>query len=244
MWLKHISSEGTQSARVICFGHAGASHVDFVKWRDLLPSNVEIIAIALPGRCERVKETPVNDIQVLVREIAAALAELPPMPTSFYGHSFGAVLAYETAAFCTKHGLLPELQRVILSASALEKRRILQGVNLTDMDAVLSVFIERQYISEQYAQNKKLMSLVLPYLLADICCKEEWQIDNTIKLAVPIHTVAWDEDALVDPPQVHSWVVRSEVPQLCRQVTLPGAHLAYLNSPAEFIETINEFIAD
>jgi surfactin synthase thioesterase subunit len=58
---------------------------------------VELLGITLPGRAERAPEHPVVSVADVVRGVHGALRRLPLVPTVFYGHSMGALLAVAVA---------------------------------------------------------------------------------------------------------------------------------------------------
>lgn len=238
MWLKSQGNLNEKKYRIICCGHAGSSHVDFVNWKNKLNHDVEILAVSLPARCERIKEPVVSDIHIMANEIAKQIKELPSLPTSIFGHSFGAVLAYELGLklSCSE---FTSLQSIIISACSLKKVKILDGIDINNANEVISTFVERGYLNDSHVRNKKLIDLVLPYLLSDILCKENWQMDPGTYLDVPIHTIAWKDDLLVNSNDVHLWKSKSKQLQHCTQFDMEGEHLTYLQQPDPFFKALN-----
>src|SRR5690606_26030993 len=73
--------------------HAGGAASYFAPLARALSSAVEVLGVQYPGRQNRRFETPVDNLQHLVDLI---VKELPPGPYAFFGHSMGALLAFET----------------------------------------------------------------------------------------------------------------------------------------------------
>lgn len=65
----------------------------FRRWLGFLPPDVEVLGLVLPGRDEKMQETPLADPEVVVSRVASELAELPGMVTTLFGHSLGALIA-------------------------------------------------------------------------------------------------------------------------------------------------------
>jgi surfactin synthase thioesterase subunit len=93
-WLACRLRRPEAPVRLFCFPHSGGSAGEYVRWADLLPG-VEVWGIQLPGRGARVDEAPFTRI----RDLVDALVRAVDFGTSFafFGHSLGALLAFETA---------------------------------------------------------------------------------------------------------------------------------------------------
>lgn len=85
------------AVRLLCFHHAGGSAASFRRWPELAPSWLGVHAIELPGRRARVSESPRRDFHTLVHELSDVLAPLCDRPLALFGHSLGAIIAYEIA---------------------------------------------------------------------------------------------------------------------------------------------------
>ncbi|MEU0743239.1 alpha/beta fold hydrolase [Streptomyces sp. NPDC006134] len=83
--------------RLVVFPHAGGGPSYYHSWTAV--DDVEISLVQYAGRERRMAEPPVSDPYAVVAEVCAALADGDDgRPTALFGHSMGALLAYETAA--------------------------------------------------------------------------------------------------------------------------------------------------
>lgn len=81
-------------ARVYLFAHAGGSSAEFASW-PYPDCPVEFVAVQLPGRGARFGEPSIANLNELAEQIAS---ELPAdLPYGLFGHSFGALLAFEVS---------------------------------------------------------------------------------------------------------------------------------------------------
>jgi pyochelin biosynthetic protein PchC len=78
--------------RLVCFPHAGAPPGFFTAWGAGLPAHTEVLTARYPG--SPAEGAALGDVAALA---AAALDALAPRPTHLFGHSMGALVAYETA---------------------------------------------------------------------------------------------------------------------------------------------------
>src|SRR5271168_1373112 len=96
-WLKFWSapSPGPPSFRLFCFHHAGGGASLFRGWPRLFQAGYEIAGIQLPGREHRLREMPYDSLKDLVPALHSAIACELRAPFAFFGHSLGALLAFE-----------------------------------------------------------------------------------------------------------------------------------------------------
>ncbi len=80
--------------RVFCFPHAGAGALQFRCWR--MPG-LDAVPIPLPGRENRFSELPHRHWDTLLRDIISFIEPRLDTPFAFFGHSMGALVAFETA---------------------------------------------------------------------------------------------------------------------------------------------------
>jgi medium-chain acyl-[acyl-carrier-protein] hydrolase len=93
--------------RLICFPYAGATRHVFARWSDSLPAWLDIRALQLPGRGTRVRETPVRGFDDLLDALMPQIAALLDLPVALFGHSVGAIVAFEIARRMARKGAPP-----------------------------------------------------------------------------------------------------------------------------------------
>lgn len=89
--------------RLLCFPYAGgAAHV-YADWRQALPQQVLLQVVQYPGRGARFRDAPLRRIDEMALAVVHALQRDPdPRPLVFFGHSMGALLAFEVARLMHK----------------------------------------------------------------------------------------------------------------------------------------------
>ncbi|MEU7185963.1 alpha/beta fold hydrolase [Streptomyces sp. NPDC045369] len=99
-WLRNLTTPprgaGEPPVRLLCFPHAAGGASAFRPWRGLLPPECDLWAVQYPGHEDRVGEPPATDLTRTARQAAIAAQWLADRPYLVFGHSMGALLAYET----------------------------------------------------------------------------------------------------------------------------------------------------
>ena len=114
-WLRD-QNRRTDGIRLFCFAHAGAGASTFRGWPELIGSRVQVSAVQLPGREDRVRERAHDRWADLLDELVPVLAGAVDGPYALFGHSMGALVAYEAARRLIAQGTPPPVH---MFASAL-----------------------------------------------------------------------------------------------------------------------------
>lgn len=93
-WLVRRERRPHAATNLYCFPHAGGTPGEYVRWSDGLP-DVQVWAIQLPGRATRLAEPPFTRMPALVDALLESVAFDPPF--TLFGHSLGALVAFEVA---------------------------------------------------------------------------------------------------------------------------------------------------
>src|SRR5918911_2389095 len=82
---------------LFCFPYAGGGSQIFRQWPQRLPSIVQVYSALLPGRGQRLREPPYPCLSALVEQLARVIEPYLDKPFAFFGHSLGAIIAFELA---------------------------------------------------------------------------------------------------------------------------------------------------
>lgn len=219
---------------VLCLPFAGAGASAFRRAQEFVSDTVRICPLQLPGREERFGEPPYTDAAEAVDDllpVALDLAAGSPA-VAVFGHSLGAVLAFELA-----HRLRqlprPELVRVFVSGSPGPwTRREPRATGLSDEDFLQQVKGFAGY-SHPALEHPELREMLLPTLRADVELHENYQAVPGRVLDVPITSIRGSEDELVSAEQAAEWTAATSTE--CRLRELPGNHMYLVDSPADLV---------
>ena len=148
-----------------------------------------------------------------------------------FGHSLGAVLAYELAhRFSTAAGF--DVVRLIVSGSPGPwTRRARRATGLPDGEFLDRVSEFAQY-SAATMQDPEVRTLVLPTLRADVQMHEEYVSGRVDPLAAPITSLRGRDDGLVTADHAAEWSKATSLEFDLKE--LPGSHM-YITQGADDI---------
>src|SRR5262249_51547113 len=114
-WFFRPDPDPRPRLRLFCFPHLGGLAQRYAAWPRALPPGVEVCAVQLPGRSPREDEPPIRDVEAPLAALEEAMLPLGDAPFAFFGHSGGALVAFELARHLRRKGRrLPE--KLLLSA--------------------------------------------------------------------------------------------------------------------------------
>jgi surfactin synthase thioesterase subunit len=217
-WLVGTASR-TQPIRLYCFPHGGGSVAEYVRWAPQLPG-VEVWGVQLPGRGTRIAEPPLLEMA----EVAAAIAHEVPFvgPYAFFGHSLGALVAYEVSKKLRDAGArLPD--RLLLSGyPAPELARTHSPIHHWPDEQFLAE-VDRRHggLPAEVHSDASLRAAVLPALRTDFQVLETYRHQPEAPLPCPITAMAGVDDH-ISIEELQAWGGHTAVGvTVCR---FPGGH--------------------
>ena len=120
----------------------------------------------LPGRGSRAAEAPVTRMQALVDELSQAVSERADKPYALFGHSMGALVAFELARRLDGLGLPGPRRLFVSSAPPPDSPRASTQPRALDDAATIQRFRELGGIPAAIADNHEAMAAALPALQA------------------------------------------------------------------------------
>lgn len=228
-WLACPRPRPDPSKRLVCFHHAGGSPSSFRPWLDDLAAHVEMLVVRLPGREARLRETPLTEVARIVEPLCDALAPLADMPFVLFGHSLGALLAFEFARALRRRALPSPTALVVSGRNAPGFGRSLALHRLPDPELVEEV--QRIYggIPRAILDEPELLALTLPVLRADLTINETHPFADEPPLDCPIHAYAGIDDPGVGRVGLEAWAAQTSA--AFEAARHDGEHF-YLSAPA------------
>lgn len=246
-WLQRFVPRPHARARLFCFHYAGVGASVYRLWPAALPADLEVCAVQLPGRGNRLREPALPSIPALVEALLPELRPQLDLPFAFFGHSMGAVLASEVARALHRHGPTP--RHLLVSGRRPPHWPTPDPLLHLLPDAEFVTEINRRYggIPPEVAQHKELLDLLLPCLRADIAALETHTPPPSREpLSCPISVFGGAADPLTPRDHLDAW--RSETTGAFRVRVFPGDHF-YLNACreallADLTATVAPLLAD
>ncbi|WP_075736980.1 thioesterase II family protein [Streptomyces acidiscabies] len=226
VWLRQYHEAAHGAVRLVCFPFAGGSANYFLGLSRLLAPDVQVLAVQYPGRQDRRHEPCVESVPALADGV---VGELPPdgdgADIALFGHSMGALVAFETALRRTPAHLF---------VSGAVARLYRPGRPVTEED-VLAHLREMGGTDARLFANPELQRLVLPVLRADYQAVAAYDPPGAVRLPCPVTALIGDRDPRTTPLEAATWRGRTDA-AFDLQV-LPGGHF-YLDACQERVAGI------
>lgn len=225
-WLTIPSPQATAPIRLFAFPYGGGGPSIFAQWPRWLPREIEVCAVQMPGRDARLGEAPLTRWSEAIPQLVAALTPWMDRPYALFGHSLGAVLAFEVA-----HAL-PASARSRLLHLFVSGRRAphLPADETLALDLPDHVIVEELKrlagTPGEILESAEMMEVYLPLLRADFTLSETYAYQARGPLRVPLSAYGGATDAEVPSADVAAW--RHHTAAAFRQRTFAGGHF-FLN---------------
>jgi len=231
-WLDRRALERPARLRLFAFPFAGGGTGVYRSWSAALSPDVAVCPVRLPGREARIAEPASADLVALARAAGDALRPYLDVPFALFGHSMGALLAFELAHHLEATGAPPPR---ILYASGCPAPHV--GIadpvsGMSDADLVEHVRGLGRTPAEVLA-SAELLELILPTLRADLVACERYACAARPPLGCELIAIGGADDDQATPDQVAAWRAHTWGPFTAR--VLPGGHFDFLDQPAALL---------
>lgn len=221
---------------LFCFPFGGAGASVFRDWHTLLPPSVRPIPIHLPGREDRWAESPYTECLALVSALTSILRPVLRPPFALFGHSMGAIIAFELARALRRDGGEDPV-RLFVSGS--------RAPHLPDPDPPMSSRADPEFVTEltrlngvpaDVLRNPEFIQMIIPLLRADFRLCDTYRYESQELLHCPIAAFGGLDDRKVTREQVSAWAQHTRGGFVARM--LPGDHFFVRSSQAELLRAI------
>jgi medium-chain acyl-[acyl-carrier-protein] hydrolase len=241
LWLPMLRQRPNPRLRLFCCPYAGGSAATFVEWADRLPPTIDVRPVQVPGRWNRVHESPLTHLEEIVATLVPLMRPLLDRPFAFFGHSLGALLAFELARDLRyRGGPMP----VHLYVSGRRAPQI-PDLDLPAADLPDSAFITelRRFngTPDEVLQSAELMALVLPTLRADFAMCRNYVYAPGPPLDCPVTVLCGRDDIEHTGGYLEGW--RAQTTGACTIVTFPGDHFYLRTASGPLLRTLRESLS-
>ena len=235
--LQRLRSVEGARVRLLCIPYAGGSSRIFQPWLELVPAGVDLWAVESAGRGSRIAEPPAETLEPLVDELLAAVVPDLDVPLAVFGHSMGALVAFELARSLRRRDLAEPVALFLSGHQAPQlPPRESPTRDLSDPE-----FVQRLRrlggTPEELLEHEDLLEVFLPLLRADFAAIESYEYRDEPPLGCGITAFGGLGDRLVGREQLEAWRVHT-VGRFDLHL-LPGGHFFLYQSAASLLALVS-----
>lgn len=204
-WIRYRIERPEAKFRLFCFPYAGGGASIYLNWVRSFSNEIEVCPIQLPGRQERIMETPIADLNEMIDALDEELLPCLDLPFVFFGHSMGSLLAYELTKRLQANGrMLPEV--LIVSGRG--------SPDFPDEDDAIFDLPDKKFIEkikelsgtpDCVFENEELMALALPCLRSDFRLIETYNYVGSDLLECDLFAFYGSDDEGSSIESIEAW---------------------------------------
>jgi medium-chain acyl-[acyl-carrier-protein] hydrolase len=186
--------------RLFCLPFAGGSAFLYRKWSELLPADVDVCPIELPGRGIRFNEPLITDLEALKECLRVSMDPLLDVPIALFGHSMGAWLAFELAM-----SLGPRVVHLFVSGAPTPTWKMPDRTAHLSADEFKQKLTKMGGTPREVLANDELMDLMLPVMRADFGLVENYRCAPNTSVNAPLTVFAGQKDDVFPLTEAERW---------------------------------------
>ena len=237
-WVRINCPRPAARVSLFCLPFAGGSANSYWDWPTYLSDHVEVVPIQLPGRENRFDEPAIDSTDLLAGRLQEGLLSYLDRPFALFGHSMGALLAFELARNLRTKGLEPV--HVFASgckAPHLPRDRSTHRHHLPDQQFMAAVS-DMNGLPREVLEHADLMELVLPALRSDFKLVETYRYRSQPPLRCPVSAFGGLHDNEATQGEIEAWSRHTVGPFQVQM--LPGDHFFVTSSRPRLLRLLTE----
>ncbi|WP_202919391.1 thioesterase II family protein [Saccharothrix deserti] len=234
-WLMSFAEVPDPVYELVCLPHAGGGGSVFGTWQQHT-DRLRISAVRLPGRERRFAEPAIADLTELVESLAGGLEPVvTATPYALYGHSMGALVAFEAARELRRRGLP---QPAALFVAGCEAPHLVDFERVHDLprEELIAWLMATDGLEPEAFQYPELIDMMLPTIRADLGAAERYSYRPEPPLSVPIHLLRGRADDQMSVDGTSGWDAHTSL--RCAVTDFDGGHFFVREHEPEVVRLI------
>ncbi|MFI5799457.1 thioesterase II family protein [Streptomyces sp. NPDC051677] len=237
LWLRCYRTGPPEAMRLVVFPHAGGSASYYREFCATLSDRFNTFAMQYPGRQDRRHEPSPTDLHTLSDQLFDELKGFIDRPMAFFGHSMGAVLAFEVARRFEQR-LSHPLEMLFVSGRRASTQPRDEAIDPANDDDLLAEIQKLSGTDPRLLGYEDMLHMILEPLRADYLALNSYTSAPTPVLRTPITALTGAADPRTTKAEANAWRDRTTGPfDLC---VFPGGHFFV----REHHEAVTTFVAE
>ncbi|MEV0643073.1 alpha/beta fold hydrolase [Streptomyces sp. NPDC050619] len=234
-WIRRFHEAPAQAPRLVCLPHAGGSASYYFPFSAAVSPAVQVLAVQYPGRQDRRNDPGLQSVPELAEAIYGALKGVPDLGEfALFGHSMGAVLAFEVASLLEQRlGVRPV--RLFVSGRRAPSRVRPERAHLLGDDELVAELTSLDGTDSRLLADSEMRALLLPMIRGDYRAIETYRCRPGARVTTPITVLTGDADPRTSAEEARDWKLHTTAD--CTVHEFPGGHF-FLNDHQKDIAEI------
>ncbi|WP_329051352.1 alpha/beta fold hydrolase [Amycolatopsis sp. NBC_01488] len=202
-WFRRFAAAPEAKARLVCLPHAGGSAPFYFPVAKALAPDIEVLAVQYPGRQDRRHEPFLTSIDALAERVAGLLHDHADRPLALFGHSMGAMVAYETARRLERAGR--DVAALFVSGRRAPSRVRDESVHTRTDEGVIAELRRLSGTDADLLGDDDVVRMILPVVRNDYRAVETYRYTPGAPLNAPIVAFTGTDDPMATVDEVASW---------------------------------------
>jgi len=177
-----------------------------------------------------------------VATLAAEIASLDDLPFAFFGHSLGALTAFDVARYQQQHQMTMPRKLIVSGCDAPQFRSPVRNLHELDGEAFIEALAQYNGTPPELLAHKELMSLVAPAIRADFFMAANYEYSTGPRLSIPVTVLAGRDDHDLNLDKIASWQLETSGP--CDLHWFDGDHFFLNTSRDDVLALISGNLAE
>jgi medium-chain acyl-[acyl-carrier-protein] hydrolase len=227
--------------RLLCLPHAAGSSFAYRGWGQRLAPEIEVISIRMPGTRTRSRGPGPARIQDLAAALVLDIAPLLDPPYAWFGHSMGALTAFELCRAARGLGLAGPVRLLVSGRPAPHippRHSPLHDSPASELAARLQGYSGTPVVPPQVLDDPSALRALIAVLRADLAVSETYRYHREPRLDCPITAFGGTDDPFATAGELSAW--RSQTSAGCRVQMFPGGHFFLHEAPEDFLAALKK----
>lgn len=241
-WIAYCTPRVQARLRLFCFPYAGGGASAYRGWAKDLAPTIDVCPVQYPGRETRIQESAYTSLSAIVKDAAASLLPLLDRPYAFFGHSMGALVAFELVRHLVRQGG-PGPQHLFVSGF---RAPMLPYETTLRHDLPAQEFMRQLRLLEGTPKEAldvpELMEFILPILRADCQVCDDYRYPDATPLPCALTVFGGTEDAVACEEDLRPWQRLTRAEFELRM--FPGGHFFLQSARDEVLAALDDALAE
>jgi surfactin synthase thioesterase subunit/glycosyltransferase involved in cell wall biosynthesis len=226
--------------RLFCFPHAGGGAGFFRSWRQDLIGPAEVAPVQYPGHETRRAEAFLLSMRELIDNLFENLDSALEGEFAFFGHSMGAIVAFELGRKLRRLGRTLPLALIASSARAPVFRLNHQPPPDPTRSELLDQVRQLGGLTKDVLEEPKLLEAILPALEADTSLYRRYCYEAAPRLSIPVLALGGERDPNITIAHLDRW--KDETSAFAEVKQFAGGHFFLREDEKTVLKTIATFL--